>query len=101
MELRLVIADNLKRFMRIAEPPELRTSKGLGLEAKIGRRTVDRMRNPQQYPEHAPNLVNLVAIAAALERDVWELMLPKRKALVQQSDVTEQDLHRGKRRSKS
>ena len=87
MELRVAIAENLKKLMRIA-PDGFQTAAGLGDKAKVGRRTIDRLRNPQKYPELAPTLGSLVAIATALERDVWELLLPARKAAIQDKPTT-------------
>ena len=79
MELRLVIASNLKRLMEQADDEELRRAKILAARAGLGRRTINRLLNPAEYPGYAPNLETLVILADKLQAEPWEFLLPKRQ----------------------
>lgn len=82
MELRLVIASNLKRLMDQADDEELRRAKILAAKAGLGRRTINRLLNPEEYPGYAPNLETLVILAEKLQAEPWEFLLPKRQPAV-------------------
>lgn len=83
MELRETIAVNLKHFMGVVEDPELKKNKTLGLRAGVGRRTIDRLLNPREYPEHAPTLKILVAVSDALHIEPGDLLIKRKRPMLQ------------------
>lgn len=89
MDMRRLIAENLNRMMRTAEKPK-NTARGLAAAAGIGRRTVDRIRKPVEG-DMPPSLSTLVALANALEAEVWHLLITGRQPAVRNHHGSRQE----------
>lgn len=82
MELRETIATNLRHFMGLAEDEKLKKALDLAAAAGVGRRTINRLLNPQEYPKHAPRLSSLVALADILQIEPADLLVRRRKPML-------------------
>lgn len=99
MEIRLLIAYNIKRLMEAVDGP-MGTAAGLAKQAGIARRTVNRLLNPEHpsYKKIPPTLESLQAVSAALHQEVWALLLPTRQARVK-NQSQDQTLERSAQRN--
>lgn len=78
MDLKLVIAENLKQLMRDARDERLRSDRGLEELTGVSYKTVQRLRLPKDDGS-PPTLSNLYRLAHAFDTEVWELLRPRHR----------------------